>query len=402
MLLKAWDWIEVHILEKYFTREIPVLVVFVLVAAIATNQSVHLPIRVFKGVDWSGLNNYLIFKSSFYNLLSLKDLYALYPLEHGDLFKYSPTFAMFMGVFAWLPNWAGLLLWNLLNVLVLFFGLKKLTLSDRKYNVWVMWFVVVELLTAAHNDQANGLITGLLLLAFVNLERSNYILSALQIVLTIYIKLFGAVFLIVALFYPGWRKFYLFAILWSLVLFLSPLVLVPADYLISSYLDWYELLIMDHAGSIGWSMRGVLIAILNVNVPNILVLIVGVLSLFIPIIVRMSFQLRYKDRLLYFLSLLIWVVIFNHKAEGATYIIAVTAVGIWFFVQKRTPYSIILILLTFVFTSFIDRKGIFPEELRNGLFVEYVVKAIPCIFVWLIMQYEMMVITRSDDQLDLN
>jgi len=44
-------------------------------------------------------NNYLTFKNSFKHLIENKDLYIRYPKEHDDLYKYSPTCAVFFGIF---------------------------------------------------------------------------------------------------------------------------------------------------------------------------------------------------------------------------------------------------------------------------------------------------------------
>ena len=64
------------------------------------------------------MNNFLIFRASFFHLWDGVSLYQLYPSEHHDLFKYSPTFAMLMGLFAWLPKELGGTLWNLLGVIL--------------------------------------------------------------------------------------------------------------------------------------------------------------------------------------------------------------------------------------------------------------------------------------------
>ena len=70
--------------------------------------------------SYTSYNNFMIFKHSFYHLIGEKDLYELYDKEHFDYFKYSPTFALFMGLIAFLPTFIGLCIWNFLNVFVLF------------------------------------------------------------------------------------------------------------------------------------------------------------------------------------------------------------------------------------------------------------------------------------------
>ena len=47
--------------------------------------------------------NFEIFRTASRHLLSGQDLYAEYPAEHTDRFKYSPTFALLFAPFAWLP-----------------------------------------------------------------------------------------------------------------------------------------------------------------------------------------------------------------------------------------------------------------------------------------------------------
>ena len=71
-------------------------------------------------------NNFLIFRQSFYHLIDHQDMYQLSGFEYMDLYKYSPSFALFMGPIAILPVVPGLLAWNMVNALVFFFGFWKL------------------------------------------------------------------------------------------------------------------------------------------------------------------------------------------------------------------------------------------------------------------------------------
>ena len=56
--------------------------------------------------------NFEIFRTASRHLVSGQDLYAEYPAEHTDRFKYSPTFALLVPPFAWLPGPLALLGWN--------------------------------------------------------------------------------------------------------------------------------------------------------------------------------------------------------------------------------------------------------------------------------------------------
>lgn len=362
---------------------------FVAVAAIASYRSMVLPIRIFDGVEWTGYNNFLIFKHAYYHLIEQLDLYKLYPQVHGDLYKYSPTFAWFMGWLGWLPDWLGLFLWNLLNSVVLFFALKRIPLFKSHQNAFAMLYVGVELLTAAHNDQANALIAGLLIYAFMFVEEDKPYLAALCIVSTVFIKLFGIVALLLIVFAKRKVRFTVACIFWTAVFALVPLIVISPEYLMSQYDSWLELLLADYAGPIGLSVSNGLQMWFDFFVPNWIVVGLGALILVMPLAQRSKYN-RYGFRVDLLASMLIWVIIFNHKAEGATFIIAMTGVALWFFNQRLTWPNVVLIVLALIFTSFVDRRGIFPEAWRLEELRIYVVKAVPCILIWLKIQYDLM------------
>src|SRR5678816_1138716 len=48
-------------------------------------------------------NNFRIFRAASRHLLAGADLYAAYPAEHFDFYKYSPTFALLFAPFAYVP-----------------------------------------------------------------------------------------------------------------------------------------------------------------------------------------------------------------------------------------------------------------------------------------------------------
>jgi hypothetical protein len=59
------------------------------------------------GGFYSYYNNYIIFKQSFFHLITRQDLYIHYPQEQYDLFKYPPTFALLFAPFSMLPDFLG-------------------------------------------------------------------------------------------------------------------------------------------------------------------------------------------------------------------------------------------------------------------------------------------------------
>jgi hypothetical protein len=86
-------------------------------------------------------------------------------------------------------------------------------------------------------------------------------------------------------------------------------------------------------------------------------------------------------------SLLVWVIIFNHKAESSTYIIAVTGVGIWYFAKPARKWRTALLFLVLVFTS-LSTTDFFPSYVRAHYMLPYKIKTFPCLVVWVVMLAE--------------
>ena len=367
---------------QFFKKPIVILgVICFLAVLIVTLQGALHGTKTYEegGIEYTKYNNYVIFKQSYFHLIENKDLYQLYPQEHWDLYKYSPTFSLFMGLLAYLPDFLGLLIWNLLNAFVLFFALWKLPFSSDKKRIWAFLFLVIELVTSLQNAQSNGLMAGLIILAFVYLEKKNIALATLCIVATIFIKLFGIVAFALFLFYPNKLKSALYTLGWILLLAVLPLILISPEQLTFLYKSWGNLLQNDHSISIGFSVSGWLFTWFGLNLKTVS-LVVGTFLFCVPFIHYKYFnEVRFK--LLYLASILLWIVIFNHKAESPTFVIAVTGVAIWFFTQEFNKLNFSFLILALLFTV-LAATDLFPKFIRDDYFIPYVVKAVPCIFIW--------------------
>lgn len=368
-----------------------------LLALSATLQSYYGSPTIFNDLEYTAYNNYLIFKQSFFHLIEGKDLFILYPKEHWDLYKYSPTFSLMMAPLAILPDVVGLFIWNLLNALVLFFGIKKLQLPARfkgiefsKISMFIILFVGLELMTSLQNEQSNGLLAGLIILAFVFLEKEKIWLGTLCITLTFYIKIFGIVAFALFLVYPQKGKFILSSAVWMIVLALMPAVFVGFDQLIFLYESWGRMLGEDHAASYGYSVMGWLQIWFGLEVSKNVIVLLGVALFCLPL-VKFKRNLNYEFRWRLLVSILIWVVIFNHKAESPTFVIAMSGVGIWYFFSKKTKVNLALVILAFVFTS-LSPTDLFPRFLRESFVIPYVMKAMFCILIWGKVIWEMFLI----------
>lgn len=339
---------------------------------------------------WLGenhINNYLIFKTSFQNLIHNIDLYIPHAEKYYDLYKYSPTFSVLMAPFYLLPNFLGIIFWNLLNSLTLFIAIKKLPSIDIDKKYLIYWFVLLELLTSIQNSQSNGLVAALMLLSFVSFEKNNSILASLFLTLCFYIKIFGIAPIVLFLMYPNKIKFIMYMLFWSVLLLLLPLIFTSASQLIYQYESWFNMLRHDQSHELNFSIMKIFDSWFNLSLNNLLFQILGLAILLIPLF-NFKFYKIFNFRVYLFSSILIWVIIFNHKAESATFIIAILGVVLWYMIGEKNNTQKFLLLFALVLTS-LSPTDLFPKYIRDNIIVPYALKALPCIIIWLMIQYEL-------------
>ena len=332
-------------------------------------------------------NNYVIFKQSHFHLLEGKELYEAHPDEHWDLFKYTPTFALFYGILAYLPDAMGLLLWNLINALVLFFGIRMLPELSPGRKAFICLFILVELATSLQNLQSNPLISGLIIMGFALSEKRNYLLATLLIVFAAYIKVYSLLALVLFLFHPGKVRLAAYTVLWMLMLFFLPAIFTGFSRLINEYHTWFQLLMDDKDFHSGYSVYSWLYSWFGIQAPKLPVAFTGLVLFAIPLM-RFRAYPNWQFRQMALASILLWLVIFNHMAESPTFIIAVTGAAVWFANRKVDTLGTILITLVFLFTS-LSLTDLVPRDIQKSFIISYTIKAAPCILVWLMVVVEM-------------
>ncbi len=343
----------------------------------------------FIGRHFTDYNNYVIFRRSWFHLIDGTNLYSVYPDEQWDFFKYSPSFALFMGSIAYLNDYIGLSLWNVLNGASLFFAIRMLPFSTRAQCL-LMWFVVNELLTSYSNTQSNALLCALIIAAYGSMERGKPLWATLWLVISVFIKVYGIIGFCIFLFYPGKVRFIIYAAMWTVVFAALPLIVTSPETLVWQYQNWFTLMKADAAATIGLSVTGWLHSWFRLSSGYGYVTLLGAVLFLLPF-ARVS---MYKDtvfKLLTLASMLIWVIIFNHKAESPTYIIAVAGVGIWYFAMPRTRWRTILLFTVLVFTS-LSNTDLFPPYIKQHFFKPYTIKAVPCIIAWGVVFVELMLL----------
>lgn len=358
--------------------------VFLLIVALVVSiHSISLGVNNFWGGHYTHYNNYVIFKNSFSHLIHNQNLYSLYLDIYADQFKYSPSFALSMVLFYYLPDSLGLIMWNSINILVLYYSFLTFTSIDPSKRFWLILFVLFELILSTQNAQSNALLAGLTILAFHSFEKGRNAVATLFILIGAFIKIYSVIGLLLILFYP--RKAYsaISSVAWTIVLFCLPLLVVNLHWLTWQYHNWYESLIADKSNSIGMSIFAWTRLISASNYLTVLTFLAGAILLLFPLVKRKQWE-NYGYRLKYLALLLIWIVVFNHKAESPTYIIAMTGIGIWYFSSSRVLMHKILIFMCLFFTS-IWFTDIVPHSIRKNMVEAGLIKSfMPIIMLFLI------------------
>jgi hypothetical protein len=366
-------------LKKYFTIKLAAII-FAAFALLSSVLDVSKGNHKMIGNVWTTrYNNYLIFKQSFWHLVGHQNLYIHYNSEQYDLYKYAPTFALMMAPFAYLPDMIGLSLWNLLNALLLWYAIKTLPFSMPIRNK-MAWFVLLEMLTAIQNDQSNALLVALLLLAYTSLEQGKVGRGTALLSLATYIKIFPVVAFAWILFYPtrwkgiAWSAFH---IVWMALL---PMLFVGASQLFWQYQNWGVMLAQDFSDSFGLSVMAWCQIWFGI-VAKKEILGLGILVFIVFSLLWTQYNnARFRINMVAFT--LIWMVVFNHKAESPTFVIAMVGVGLWYFTKEKVSIlETILIVLAFIFTS-LSPTDLFPRALRQMFVTPYILKAVPCIWIW--------------------
>jgi len=380
-------------IKNFFFRNqhwlLPLL--FLLVLVYATLRNYFLPVSYMDGVQCgvTQYNNYIIFKNSFFHLLDHLNLYSSYSKEQYDLFKYTPSFALFFGLFALLPNALGLFLWNLLNVGLPILGFSQLLGLNNKTKPVLLLLLIPEMLTSVLNSQSNGLLLGLMLLSLAAIQRENTLKAVVFICITGFIKIFGIALFAVFLLYPNQlKKAILQAFVVMLILFGLPLIVTSFDTLRQQYLNYFDLLKNDGNTFVKYSVMAWLNSWFHLNISKNIVLAIGLAIQLLPLFFQSDY-LR-KNRIIYGLSWMIWVVIFNHMAESATFIIAVGAIMAFLSMRdKISIYHLLAFLLLFLLTE-LGPSDIYPRYMRIWIVEEAQLKVFPCVVFWIFTLLEMM------------
>jgi hypothetical protein len=301
--------------------------------------------------------------------------------------------------FAILPLSIGCFVWCLANAWVLFFAIRRLDLPEKLQNI-ILLIGLVEMLTAIHNVQFNPMLTGWILLSYVLIEKGNLFWATFFIAAGFLTKIYGIAGIAFFWFSKDKLKFAGYFLFWILVLFCLPMLISSPAFIIESYRNWYQSLVIKNAQNIDLnnyslmqdiSVMGLVSRISRYNDLNNLYILVPAAILYALPFLRVN-QYKYASfRIAYLCLAMIGVVIFSSSAESPTFVIAVTAVGIWYVTETGMQKNLKNILLGFVILlTSLSATDLFPPYIREHFIVPYSLKALPCFVTWCVLIWQLL------------
>jgi hypothetical protein len=329
-------------------------------------------------------NNFLIFRAASHHLIAGRDLYAAYPAEHADYYKYSPTFALLFAPFAFLPFLPAMLLWNALNAGALYVAL-GLVLPRRAAAV-ARVIVFLDMLGSLQNVQSNALVAALIIFTFAAYERHHTALGSLAAVGGAFIKVFPLAGVSFAVFHPRKVRVALAVIVAGALLLLLPLLVTPPDTLVAQYASFRAIQASEVSIKRGYSVMQMLELLVHRDWPNWPVQLIGILVLVAPVLFQRERWHEWERRRLYLCSVLVFCVIFNHLSESPAFVVALSGVAIWFAALARpsrwewTLFALIVVL------TILSSSDLTPDAIQREFFDRYRFKTVPLIVLWLELQ----------------
>jgi hypothetical protein len=328
-------------------------------------------------------NNFRIFRAASRHLFAGLDLYAAYPAEQFDFYKYSPTFALLFAPFAYVPFAPAMLLWNALNAGALYVAI-GLVLPRRAATV-ARSIVFLDMLGSLQNVQSNALVAALIVLTFAAYERHHTALGSLAAVAGTFVKLFPLAGASFAIFHPRKVRVAIALVVGTLLFAALPLLVTSPARLLAQYASWRAIEASD-ARQLGFSVMQMIELVSGAGLPNWPIQIAGMLVLLAPVVVQRWRWHDWELRRLYLCSVLVFCVIFNHKAESPTFVIGITGAAIWFATIPRPSRGEWTLLGFVALFTILASSDVMPRAVQRDFFDRYRFKTVPMIMLWIELQ----------------
>jgi hypothetical protein len=226
-----------------------------------------------------------------------------------------------------------------------------------------------------------------MIICFAELESRHEFRASVAVAAGTAIKIFPIVAAVFAVFRP-WRlpRFALVCLLTGILVVAAPLLVTSPATLLNQYRSWMAI---ESAVAVqrNYSVMEQFHIWLGVDWPNWPVQLIGVIALLSPL-VRLSRWGDLRFRLRFLASVLMFCVLFNHKAESPSFVIAVAGVAIWFVVTERDRLAWAVLAIV-VFGTILSASDAMPEILQQRFFQPYRIKTLPILLVWVLTQAQL-------------
>jgi hypothetical protein len=366
------------------TRSRVYLVGLVITLLIALKEAIALSytnfqIFSFGSLDfWNNINPY-----SHWDHLSLMGR----PL---DIFLYGPLFSILFTPFALLPGWLGVICWNIFTYTLFYFSVFSLPDQfDFVKKKFIFFFTALLLFQTLLSVQFNPVVAAIFLFSFTLLEKKQGFWAVLLIFLSGFIKVYGIFQIAMILFYPRFWRNTLYAVLIGIVLFLLPVVHIPADKLIDYYHSWITA-VMNHIDAFeSYSIfRPVNIFYDPIeNYSGIISLGVLLLIFTIALIRLKVFKESFGRRGQLLGVIMSWAIIFSTGSETHTYVIAVAGYVIWYFCSNPNWSDKVLLWTNFILLGILPIDIFCPVVISDFILVRLNMSVLIFTITWGIMVY---------------
>lgn len=331
-------------------------------------------------------DNYDCFSAAYSHLVHNMDLYLPYPKEYQTLYNYSPSFAVFMGLYDFFPDGVGILFWNLTHTLVFLTAVHLLPIEEKNKN-FLLWFCLIEFITAAENVQTNASVAGLIMLIFIFQYKGKTSWSSLFFSLGFFFKIYVVTAGVFFLCFKKKVSFAVKALAWAVLFFCLPLLFISMDQLLFLYKSWAERLqVQSDRHSL--SLLGV-VELLHVEwLKQGYIILAGLITM-LAILWKKAVYRDLSFQLVYLGAILLFTIVFNPGVESPSYIIAIPGVALWYLFGPQKKWHIYLLISVFIFTC-LSPTELFPRFIRDQVFNPLHVKAIPVIITWFVCIFDLL------------
>jgi hypothetical protein len=263
----------------------------------------------------------------------------------------------------------------------------------------IAWLAVVGDLQRA---QSNALCAGLMILAWVWMERGAHWRAAIAVTLGALVKLFPVSVLAGGIFYPRKIRFGVIVAIVLVLGILLPLIAISPTSLGMQYQWWRAIEARDVAplarygaggADLYAGLMGQFRVWFGVSWPHWPTQLSGLLVLLAPLLVQWNRWDR-AFRLQFLTSILVFCVLFNHQAESPSYVIATIGAAIWFAASERATWRTVMMVAVFVIVN-LASTDLMPRYLYRTYYVPYLMKTLPLIPLWVAMQLELLGVIRN-------